>query len=90
MAMLIEDGCIACNACYVECPNEAITPGDIYVIDPYKCTECKGWYDEPQCVAACPVDCIVPDPAWRETEEQLLAKRIKNISLGVKGVKGAA
>ena len=42
-----------------ECPNEAISQGEeIYVIDPSKCTECVGHYDEPQCVQVCPVDCI--------------------------------
>jgi ferredoxin len=31
------------------------------VIDPKKCTECIGYFDEPQCVAVCPVDntCVV-------------------------------
>jgi ferredoxin len=24
-----------------------------------KCTECKGFHDEPQCAAVCPVDCCI-------------------------------
>jgi ferredoxin len=40
-----------------------------------KCTECKGFFNEPQCAAVCPVDCCVPDDDIVETEEQLLAKQ---------------
>jgi len=47
------------------------------VIEPEKCTECVGFYDEPQCIAACPVECIVPDPARRESPEELLAKKAR-------------
>ena len=46
-----------------------------YYIVPMKCTECKGFHEEPQCAAACPVDCCVPDPDYIESEEQLLAKK---------------
>lgn len=48
---------------------------DFYYIVTDKCTECKGFHDEPQCAAVCPVDCCVPDEAHVETEEQLLAKK---------------
>ncbi len=75
MALYITEDCIACGACPPECPNEAISEADpIYIIDPNKCTECVGAYDEPQCVSVCPVDCIPPDPNHRETKEQLLEK----------------
>ncbi|OWY20170.1 4Fe-4S dicluster domain-containing protein [Sphingobacteriales bacterium UPWRP_1] len=50
---------------------------DYYYIVPDKCTECMGFHEEPQCAAVCPVDCCVPDPDHRETEEQLLAKKEK-------------
>ena len=75
MSLLINEECIACDACIDECPNEAIEEGDpIYVIDPDRCTECVGEYDEPACIAVCPVDCIVPDPDNVETVEELKLK----------------
>ncbi len=75
MALLINDECVNCGVCEPECPNEAISEGeDIYVIDPDKCTECVGHYDEPQCVDVCPVDCIPVDPDHTETKEELQAK----------------
>jgi ferredoxin len=59
-----------------ECPNDAITAGNpIYVIDALKCTECVGAKDEPQCRLVCPVsDCIVTNPDFVETQEQLKEK----------------
>ncbi|MAG76001.1 MAG: ferredoxin [Colwelliaceae bacterium] len=75
MALLIEASCINCDMCEPECPNKAITLGDvIYEIDPDKCTECLGHYDEPTCVKVCPIDCVVPDPNNVETEDTLMAK----------------
>ena len=75
MALIITDDCINCDVCEPECPNEAITPGEeIYEIDPNKCTECVGHYDEPQCQQVCPVDCIPVDPNQIETEEELMEK----------------
>jgi len=51
MALMITDECINCDVCEPECPNNAIFMGiQIYQIDPAKCTECVGHYDEPQCV----------------------------------------
>ena len=60
MAHSINDTCINCAACEPECPVEAITEGDeYYVIDPDKCVDCVGHFDEPQCVSVCPIDdCI--------------------------------
>ncbi|MAR91744.1 MAG: YfhL family 4Fe-4S dicluster ferredoxin [Pseudomonadota bacterium] len=75
MALMITDDCINCDVCEPECPNEAIYQGDdIYIIDPNKCTECVGHYDEPQCQQVCPVDCIPLDPEHVESEEQLMTK----------------
>jgi len=48
---------------------------DIYYIVPNKCTECQGFHEEPQCAVACPVDCCVPDELYKETVEELLAKK---------------
>lgn len=76
MALLITRECINCDMCLPECPNQAISIGPkVYVIDPARCTECVGFYDKPQCIEACPLDCIEQDPQWPETPEQLLAKQ---------------
>ena len=48
---------------------------EFYFIVEDKCTECKGFHEEPQCAAVCPVDCCVPDDDVVETEEELLAKQ---------------
>ncbi len=48
---------------------------EVYYIIPDKCTECKGFHDEPQCAAVCPVDCCVPDDEHVEIEEVLLSKQ---------------
>jgi ferredoxin len=75
MALLINDSCTACDACKPVCPNEAISAGNpYYAIDPMKCTECVGAHDEPQCMLVCPADCIVPNPDFVETPEQLVEK----------------
>ena len=75
MAFIITDECINCGACEPECPNMAITAGDeIFEIEPDKCTECVGHFEESQCAAVCPVDCCVPDPAHKESKEELMAK----------------
>ena len=72
---MITEECINCGACEPECPNEAISEGDdIYVIDPARCTECVGHFDEEQCAAVCPVDCCVPDPNNEEKEDALFSR----------------
>ena len=54
--------------------NPAISD-DFYYIVPGKCTECKGFHDEPQCAVACPVDCCVPDPDRIESSDVLLDRK---------------
>lgn len=62
MALRITSDCINCDMCVPECPNDAIYPGpEIYQIDKHKCTECEGYYDLPQCIPVCPIDCIIED-----------------------------
>jgi len=56
--------------------NQEPVSDEVYYIIPDKCTECKGFHDEPQCAAVCPVDCCVPDDDHVETEEELLAKKM--------------
>lgn len=75
MAYKITEDCINCGACEPECPNQAISAGDErYEINPDKCTECVGYFNEPQCASVCPVNCCIPDPDHRETREELEAK----------------
>ena len=52
MAYVISDECTACGTCIDECPVEAISEGDIYVIDPELCTDCGA------CADVCPVEAI--------------------------------
>ena len=78
MALMITDECINCDVCEPACPNGAISMGElIYQIDPDKCTECVGHFDEPQCQQLCPVACIPIDPQHQETPSQLQAKFIR-------------
>jgi ferredoxin len=93
MAVMITDDCISCQACEVECPNNAIyasgddwkfgsesfpSLNDDHTYIAYdKCTECVGFHDEPQCIVACPSDAIVADPDREESKEELLAKKAK-------------
>lgn len=75
MALTITDECINCDVCEPVCPNTAIFQGDlIYEINFDRCTECVGHFAEPQCVAICPVSCIIKDETHPETEAELLNK----------------
>ena len=55
MAYKISDSCVACGTCIDECPVEAISAGDIYVIDPDKCIDCG------TCAGVCPSEAIVAE-----------------------------
>tara|TARA_R110002049_G_scaffold157266_8_gene322315 strand:+ start:727 stop:981 length:255 start_codon:yes stop_codon:yes gene_type:complete len=78
MALMITDECINCDVCEPECPNGAIYQGEeIYEIDPNKCTECVGHFDEPQCQQVCPVDCIPLNPDIVETKDELMEKFVR-------------
>ncbi|MCX7834353.1 MAG: 4Fe-4S dicluster domain-containing protein [Ignavibacteria bacterium] len=98
MAVKITDECIACGACEAECPNNAIYEAGVpwvlggeehdalsndhtYVV-PDKCTECVGFFDEPQCIPACPTEAIVMDEDHKETKEELMAKKLRLDALG--------
>ncbi len=75
MALIITDDCINCAVCEPECPNMAIFEGEeIFEIDPDRCTECVGHFDEPQCQMVCPVDCIPVNPRYVESREMLQHK----------------
>lgn len=53
--MRITEECLACGSCMDSCPVEAISEGDIYVIDPEICEKCGA------CVDACPAEAIVEE-----------------------------
>ena len=55
MAYKITDVCVACGTCAGECPVEAISEGDIYVIDQDKCAQCG------TCASVCPTGAIVEE-----------------------------
>jgi len=75
VALIITDECINCDVCEPVCPNGAIREGErIYLIEPDRCTQCVGHFDEPQCQVVCPVSCIPLDPGRPESHEELLAK----------------
>ena len=63
--------------------NKKLEPisDEVYYISPDKCTECKGFHEEPQCAAVCPVDCCVPNEKIIESEISLLEKQKKLHSL---------
>ena len=60
MAYTIDQRCNACGLCIAVCPNQAIWPGEIFRINPWLCTECVGFADDPECAKACPVGAIAP------------------------------
>ncbi|MCX8075635.1 MAG: 4Fe-4S binding protein [Aquificaceae bacterium] len=70
MAMFIkQEECISCYACEQECPTKAISHDqwENFYIDPKVCVECEGIYEEPQCLAICPIEgCIVRLEVYHE------------------------
>jgi ferredoxin len=48
---------------------------EFYYIASSKCTECVGFYDEPQCASVCPVGCCVIDTSKLESKETLLTRK---------------
>jgi ferredoxin len=78
MATYITNDCLNCGACEPECPNDAISEGEeIYVIDPGLCTECVGFFGQEACQAVCCVECCLPDPNFRESEDLLIQRAIE-------------
>ena len=74
MAYKITDSCVACGTCIGECPVEAISAGDIYVIDPNTCIDCG------TCAGVCPSEAIIPEErtvtTWNNTPEALCFGRV--------------
>jgi len=55
MAYTINSTCAACGACKEQCPNDAISSGDPYAIDPERCLDCGA------CESVCPQGAIKPE-----------------------------
>ncbi len=78
MAYVITRECLGCEACVNECPNHAISDGgDIFKIDPGRCTECIGFRDSPRCLEVCPSRAPRPDASQSEDYDQLMAKWLR-------------
>lgn len=75
MAYRITKECTACGICINLCVNRAVyvNANDEYAIDPEQCTECVD-LGRRRCHLVCTVGAIQPDPARRESQEQLWAK----------------
>ena len=52
MAYVIDENCVACGTCAAVCPVDAISEGDIFVIDPDVCISCG------TCAENCPAGAI--------------------------------
>lgn len=62
MSLRIVETCVSCWACEPLCPNGAVIAATPHFrIDPGKCGECLGDYDEPQCAAICPIEGAILD-----------------------------
>ncbi len=62
MALEIIETCVNCYACEPLCPNQAIYQASPhFLIDPDKCTECAGDFEDAQCAAICPIEGAILD-----------------------------
>lgn len=60
MAYKINDKCVSCDACRLQCPRNAISIAEtekLYVIDQKLCNECRN-LSSVRCVPHCPVGAI--------------------------------
>ncbi len=85
MAVIIDESCITCDACLQNCPVNAIvddtnnpTGESRYYVQPEKCIECIGVFENPQCAAICPsIGCITWDmPFTKEFDEHFLNEEV--------------
>jgi Fe-S-cluster-containing dehydrogenase component len=95
MAVIIDESCITCDACAQNCPVNAIvddmhnpTGESRYYVQPEKCVECVGIYDDPQCAAICPsIGCITWDmPFTSEFDAHFLNEELYRLGTTKEGV----
>ena len=95
MAVIIGDTCITCDACLQQCPVNAIVDDHAnplglgrYYVQPEKCIECVGVYDDPQCAAICPsIGCITWDkPFTAEFDEHFRNETIYKLGVNKEGI----
>ncbi|MBU1642335.1 4Fe-4S dicluster domain-containing protein [bacterium] len=76
---------MTCDACLQNCPVNAIvddsnnpTGESRYYVQPEKCVECVGIFDDPQCAAICPsIGCITWDmPYTKEFDAHFLNEEL--------------
>ena len=94
MAVIIDESCITCDACMQNCPVNAIvddmsnpTGNPRYYVQPEKCVECVGLFEDPQCAAICPsIGCITWDmPFTTEFEGHFLNEEIYKLGTSKEG-----
>ena len=62
MAFEIIETCVNCYACEPLGPNQAIyQAAPHFLIDPDKCTECIGDFEDAQCASICPIEGAILD-----------------------------
>jgi ferredoxin len=94
MAVIIDESCITCDACLQNCPTNAIvddmhnpTGESRYYVQPEKCVECVGLFDDPQCAAICPsIGCITWDmPFTSEFDEHFKNEELYKLGVSKSG-----
>jgi ferredoxin len=89
MSVIIDDSCITCDACLQNCPVDAIvddmnnpTGESRYYVQPEKCVECVGIFDDPQCASICPsIGCITWDmPFTKEFDAHFLNESLYKLA----------
>lgn len=87
MAYTIKDGCISCDSCRPQCPNDAIksdAEGEGYWIDPTLCDSCES-LEAPLCVEVCNIGALAPlQPKKGRCKSTLLPAAIPDIFLNGK------
>ena len=49
---------------------------DHFYVATDKCTECVGFFDEPQCASVCPTDSCQKDESVQMSHDELMARKV--------------